>query len=128
MIMSTGSEEMRRLIDIITKIHVRHMDGSSEFKTIDSSPWKEFWSSKSGKPLPNQKVKCPCCGEETDPADIVGAHVVECSNANKKYICLTCNICNDTYGEEKEPSKDFWVKKADCVVFDENAPEVVRRK
>ena len=111
--------EMRRMIDTmwVETISVRHMEGSSKYKPIGFDSWKSFWESKMpDHHFPSQTEKCACCKKDTHPDDFVGAHIV-CVDNKKMYIYPLCNSCNVKYGEGRELSPVFEVKKSMCAVF-----------
>lgn len=111
--------EMREIINS-SLVKVQHMEGTAVYQPKDGGTWKHYWETKmrdKSIKFPQYKQECMCCGKETNPEDFVGAHIQEVADKSKQYIYPLCNVCNDTYGINKEPSPYFYVQKEYCVDF-----------
>lgn len=110
-------------------IKVRHMEGTSKYEPKDFHTWKEFWEEKNHIfQFPQKSTECPCCKIIKDKDDFVGAHIQEVDNPGNQYIYPLCNSCNDRYGEGKEPSPVFEVKKPFCVPFSLSEAKIVHHQ
>lgn len=112
--------DIRRGLDICKEniLRVCHMQGSSRYEPKNGGSWKAYWENKKfPKTFPTKPELCACCAKLTNPCDFVGAHIQEAMNSNKQYIYPLCKTCNDTYGESKEESPIFDVKRDNCVEF-----------
>lgn len=122
--MKQGDEVIREMINTMHDVSdgepilVKHMEGTADYQPNDgSATWKAFWERKLSQKFPSAKCVCDCCKETRMPEEFVGAHIVDVNNSNNMYIYPLCEICNDKYGKNKEPSPSFWVRKSLCADF-----------
>lgn len=128
---SKDGEWMRQALDnnFGETIMVRHMVGTSKYEPKDFQSWKEYWENKKYPfQFPQKSSDCPCCKNRRDKDEFVGAHIEEADNPQKQYIYPICNSCNDRYGEGKEPSPVFEVKKPFCAPFSISEIKPVRHE
>lgn len=107
-------------------IKVKHMKDTAKYRPANDRSWKEYWERKSIQNFPTADEICACCKKLTKPEDFVGAHIEEVENPKKQYIYPLCKYCNSKYGEGKDDSPIFEVKKSHCVPFSlDEAVEIV---
>lgn len=110
------------------EILVEHMEGSGDYEPKDGGTWKDYWEKKSSRQFPSKRTKCPCCGEMKEPEEFVGGHIMEVANRRMKYIHPICETCNDRYGKRKKESKQFLVKRAECVRWLKSESKIVHHE
>ena len=139
MTIKISESELRKLVTSVVRnvlkefvdnqsILVEHIIGSAKYEPKDGGTWKDYWEKKSNRPFPSKRTKCACCGEMKEPEEFVGGHIMEVANHRMKYIHPICETCNDTYGEGKIESKQFLVKRADCVKWLKSESKIVRHE
>ena len=109
-------------------ILVEHMKGSGDYEPKGGGTWKDYWERKSNRLFPSKRTKCACCGKIKEPEEFVGGHIIEVANPRMKYIHPICKTCNDTYGKGKIESKQFLVKRVDCVRWLKSESKTVRHE
>lgn len=127
---SKAGIEMRKMLNSmsIETIMAKHMNESSKYKPIGFNSWKDFWESKVKNNLfPSSVEKCACCKKDTQPNEFVGAHIIQV-DTDKMYIYPLCQTCNSTYGEDKEESPIFEVKKSLCADFSLSEARIVHHE
>lgn len=113
---------MRELINQMLKltnkkVHVYHMQGSSQFLAEDYGydSWIAYWSEFTKRPKPTSKYCCPSCRQMKD--NIIGGHVIRL-DSKECFITPICLECNSRAARDENFRQiPFLVQYRDLVKF-----------